>query len=113
MFDEFPKNRRLIPGPSSNFENYIVIIGRCEFRHQCDDIRLRNRLAVPDGQRAILVGERHLRRRHEGMALHRLHRGKYRLTEFDVARHPRVKLNFRDHRGTGGGIVRVIGMNGE
>ena len=72
-----------------DLEHVLVALQPERLDHHRDDVRLRDRLARPDRQRAILVGELGQIGRQECLARHRLHRrengGAANAAEADVA----------------------------
>ena len=62
------EQRRDIAGTSANFKNFVVGHQPERFEHKGNDVRLRDGLAVADGQRMIFVGLGAVRFRDEFVA---------------------------------------------
>ncbi len=74
VIHQFREHRGLVSRTGAHLENPVSGIRLDEFGHQGDDVGLRNRLPVPDGQRPVLVGVSPLGLRHHAVALHLVHR---------------------------------------
>jgi hypothetical protein len=68
---ELGQYRCLIARSRADFEHRVIGLEVHEIGHQRDDVRLRNRLAMADGEGAVFVGIAYLTDRYEAMTGHR------------------------------------------
>ena len=65
------------PEMNPNFEHLVLFVQTCRLTHECDSVRLGNRLAAFNGQRPIRIGMSAQLRIDERLSLNLLHRLQY------------------------------------
>ncbi len=108
VINQTGEDRRLVPGPGANLEDDIPWPRIDEIGHKSHDVRLRNRLSMPDGQRAIFVSERSLTRRNEFVAFNRGQGSQDDIAEpgtWQVAGQPAIGFYFCNQAGA---LFRVV-----
>ena len=80
-----------------------------QLRHQRDDIGLRDRLAVADRQRPVLVGIGTFIVRHELVPFDGVHRFEHILTELHIVCPARIAAQLVDERGA---LLREVVLRG-
>ena len=63
----------LVPGSRADFEDAITGLHLRELGHESDDVRLADRLPIPNGKRSIIIGAGALCLGHEEVARHFAH----------------------------------------
>ena len=114
--DELGEHGGLVPGARADLEDHVAGLRLDQVGGQRHDVRLRDRLPLPDRQRTVLVGPVHERGRDEPMARHpaqrRHHRRRQRLTSGlarGIARHPGDGLDHAAARLRVGTLVALRG----
>ena len=101
--DEASQHRRLIAGAGADLEHAIVRLGIEQFGHGGHDVGLRDRLAVADRERSVVMRARHVRSGNEAISRDIAHRRQHpRIAypaRFDLlADHPVAKRARVDRR---------------